>query len=138
MSQRIRAFWKHRQDPSMRQANVIENVPHYGMGSRFPWVHLLTQACISTQSVWTWANLFNSLGHIVIQSPFTGGHRTIRSVHFALSRSLPRSLSRGIKLLKLAVHFRRFQDLTHIVCELLTNSEKSWTCLFSARLRWFH
>lgn len=44
----------------------------------------------------------------------------MRSVHFALPRSLPRALSRGIKKLWLndQTHFRQYEDLLHLVCEL--------------------
>lgn len=40
-------------------------------------------------------------------------------MHFALPRSLPRSLSRGIKnLILIDIRFQRFEDLIHLVCEL--------------------
>lgn len=51
--------------------------------------------------------------------PFPRKYGQIRSVHFTLPQSLPRSLSRGIKQLDLSfIHFRQFADLTHMVCEL--------------------
>ncbi len=101
----------------MRHLMVIDYVPTYNKQSKFPWLHLLTQLCASTQSVWTDED--EETGSMTIQGRFAGGHRTIRSVHFALPRSLPRSLSRGIKSLYLVdVDFSRFEDLAHLVCEL--------------------
>ena len=80
-------------------------------------MHLLTQACASTRSVWV--GQWGTQGNIFIIGPFAGGHRTIRSVHFALPRSLPRSLSRGIKSLDLIdITFHKIEDLVHLVCEL--------------------
>lgn len=59
------------------------------------------------------------MGLITVYGPFAGGHQTTRSVHFTLPRTLPPSLSRGIKKLDLStIRFRRFEDLTHLVCEL--------------------
>ncbi len=101
----------------MQNLEVIKGVPIYNNQSKFPWLHLLTQLCTSTQSVWT--DSYEQTGRIIIDGLFAGGHRTMRSVHFALPRPLPRSLSRGIKILYLeGVECRRFEDLTHLVCEL--------------------
>lgn len=117
--ERIRALWRHRADPTLVQhLEVIENVPWYDEDSKFPWIHLLSQTCTSTQSVWKQHSRCPS-GDISIDGPFPGGHRTMRSVHFALPRSPPRALSRGIKKLYLGcINFRRFEDLSHLVCEL--------------------
>lgn len=122
LPERIRAFWKRRTDPFgvLQHLKVVENIPKYNKDSKFPWLHLLSHACASTRSVWnSWDTNTNRLGHITISAPFTGGNSTIRSVHFALPRSLPRSLSRGIKSLHLRnIRFRQFEDLTHLACEL--------------------
>lgn len=54
-----------------------------------------------------------------LQGPLPRGWKTLRSVHQALPQSLPRSLSVGITRLQLrGIHFQRFSDLTHLVCEL--------------------
>lgn len=96
---------------------VVENVPDYDEGSKFPWLHLLTQTCGSVGAAWE--HYRDGTSCIRIDGPLFGGHRTIRSIHFALPRSPPPSLSRGIKkLILLRLDFRRFEDLTHLACEL--------------------
>lgn len=43
----------------------------------------------------------------------------MRSIHFAVPRSLPSSFSRGIRSLRLCdIHFRRHEDMTSLVSEL--------------------
>lgn len=114
--ERIRALWKHRTDLLMQHVEAVANVPDYDTDSKFPWVHLLNQACSSTQSIWMTRG---DLGRIDFEGPFAGGYRTVRSVNFALPRALPRSFSRSIKqVLMYGIHFRRFEDLRHLVCEL--------------------
>lgn len=117
--ERVRALWRHRADPTfVRHLEIIKDVPDYNERSKFPWIHLLSQTSTSTESVWK--NSWAGASHIFMGGPFSGGHRTLRSVHFALPRSLPQALSRGIKKLELnsKIHFRRFEDLLHLACEL--------------------
>lgn len=119
--ERVLALWKFTRCPNSqctRHTEKIDNVPRHDKDSKFPWLHLLTRTCASVQS--EWRDYISDTPHrIYIVGPFTGGHRTIRSVHFSLPRSLPRCFSRGIKELHLwDIHFRRFEDLTHLVCEL--------------------
>lgn len=131
--ERIRALWRHRAGPTfVRHMEIIKGVPYYERNSKFPWIHLLSQTSTSTESVWKskWgsASRISIWGpdwpkvtsRISISGPFSGGHRTMRSVHFALPRFLPRALSCGIKNLYLnsEIHFRQFQDLLHLACEL--------------------
>lgn len=68
--------------------------------------HLLTQTRGSVQD---W----------VLRGPLPSGWKTIRSIHQALPRSLPRSFSIGItKLVLRDIQFQRFSDLLHLVYEL--------------------
>lgn len=54
-----------------------------------------------------------------LTGPLPRKWKTIRSVHQALPQSLPRFFSTGIKSLELThIHFQRFSDLAHLVCEL--------------------
>lgn len=125
--ERIHQLWAHRMNPLMQQLELIRGVPYYDENSKFPWLHRLTQLCNSTRSVWM--DEEDNLGGILIQGRFASKFGHIRSVHFALPRSLPRSLSRGIKSLDLyGITFRRFEDLTHLVCELPNLEELKCDC----------
>lgn len=111
----------------MQQLELIRGVPYYDKDSKFPWLHRLTQLCDSTRSAWMDED--EDLGGIRIIGPFARKFGRIRSVHFALPRSLPRSLSRGIKRLDLhRITLRRFEDLTHLVCELPDLEELDCDC----------
>lgn len=92
--------WRH--IPSL--ANKLEDTPAYIDESKRPWLHLLDAR---------WRR-----EKITIVGPFTG-RPTIRSIHFALPRSLPSSFSRGITSLMLdSVNIRRFEDTIRLVSEL--------------------
>lgn len=83
------------------------SVPYYNSKSEFPFAHLLAQTGIPYPQI---------LG---FHGPFRKGHRTIRSIHFAVPRSLPSSFSRGIRKLSLdKIHFQRSEDLMSLVSEL--------------------
>lgn len=144
--ERIRALWRLTKDPTyqfLRHVKRMENVPCVRKSgqdtSRFPWIHLLTQVCVSTHAVWREHDYTRTddwwKGRVTILGSFADEHQAIRSVHFALPRSPPRSFSRGIRNIKLVqIRFRRFEDLTHLVCELpdletLTCAELSFDAL---------
>lgn len=121
LPERVRALWKFNRSHNSqftRYTKKIDNVPRHDKDSKFPWLHLLTQTCASAQPEWRDSTSL-APHRIYIVGPFPGGHRTIRSIHFSLPRSLPRSFSCGIKELHLwGLHFRRFEDLTCLVSEL--------------------
>lgn len=144
--ERIRTLWRLTKNPTyrfLRHVQCMENVPCIRKdekdASKFPWIHLLTQTCASTHAVWREHGYTRTddwwKSRISIIGSFAGEHQAIRSVHFALPRSPPRSFSRGIKNIKLVqIHFRRFEDLAHLVCELpdletLTCAELSFDSL---------
>lgn len=83
---------------------ALKDIPSYRNKAKAPWLHLL-DPCLRQ-------------GYLAIVGPFPA-HRTIRSIHFTLPRSLPPSASRGITRLVLeTVSFRRFEDTTCLVSEL--------------------
>lgn len=99
----------------------IKNVPFYDKRSKSPWIHLLSPEWKKDGE------------YITIQGPFSGGHRTIRSIHFAIPRSpLPASFSRGIRCLRLhRIKFNRFEDMARLAYEL--SELKQFTC---AEVKW--
>ncbi|KAF7791106.1 hypothetical protein EIP86_002067 [Pleurotus ostreatoroseus] len=82
---------------------------------QLPWLHLVTQ--VPRRRV-------ENNGHydrfrLKLAGPLPASLKTIRSIHQALPRSVPRSFSRCITRLELNdIHFQRFSDLFHLVCEL--------------------
>ena len=111
--ERIRALWKVRAHPMLKQyVEIIDGVPVYDKHPKFPWIHLLTQICTCTQAVWR----CEGMKALIL---LTNVPKRIRSIHFALPRSVPRSFSRGIRSLHLTgVKVRQIKDLTHLACEL--------------------
>ena len=82
------------------------HLPTYTQETNSPWMHLLDSR---------WKLLVPALW---IRGPFPG-HRTLRSIHFALPRTLPHSFSRGITYVFLCeVRFRRIEDTICLVSEL--------------------
>lgn len=82
----------------------LKAIPSYRNKSKAPWLHLLDPR---------WRQ-----GFLAIVGPFPS-HRTIRSIHFTLPRSLPPSMSRKITRLVLkTISFRRFEDTACLVSEL--------------------
>ncbi|KAF7791105.1 hypothetical protein EIP86_002066 [Pleurotus ostreatoroseus] len=70
------------------------------------WIHIATQTHCSRFIV-------------QLDGPLSPSMKTIRSIHQALPRSLPRSFSEHITWLELInIHFTRFSDLEHLTCEL--------------------
>lgn len=119
MPERVRELWRFKNEAVSKiipHVKVVENVPDYDIHSSSPWLHILSQACASTRSMWEHKGQRSSIS---IRGPFSGGHQTIRSIHFALGRSPPPSFSRGITVVVLTnVRFCRFGDLIHLACEL--------------------
>ena len=109
----IRALWKVRAHPTFKpHIKIISRVPWYTEDSKFPWIHLLTQICSSTQAVW-------EEGGEKACISLENRDKRIRSIHYALPRSVPQSFSCGIRNLCLVdVKFRQLEDLTHMACEL--------------------
>ena len=93
---RIQKLWQFSRDSecrSMPHVKKVWDVPHYGKDtSRFPWLHLLTQTSLSVGFAWNdWHG--GAENGILIGGSIWGGHRTLRSIHVGLPRSLPRSFS---------------------------------------------
>lgn len=96
-------------DPACRilpHVKTIGWIPFYTTMSEFPFLHLLGQTSIPSRVV-------------TVEGPFRKGHRTMRSIHFAVPRTLPSCFSRGITSLDLThIHFQRPEDLMSLVSEL--------------------
>lgn len=98
---------RFRRNPAWQHIpQLVERVipPMYHRWTESPWMHLLDPR---------W-----QLSRLTIRGPFPG-QQTLRSIHFALPRTLPRSFSRGITHVDLyELHFRRFEDTTCLALEL--------------------
>lgn len=126
--EQLREIWRFSRGPQASgwHMKAIYRVPIYDEKAKFPWIHLLTQ--IRVEAGWSvknrtrdsstlWTAPIKNIIHI--NGPFSSGNQTFRSVHLTLPRSLPPSLSRGIRTVYLLdIKFRRFEDLTHLACEL--------------------
>lgn len=80
---------------------------------KFPWLHILTQT-------WGGKSFPVYVEGLRYSGSLPGGLKTIRSVHFSVPRlPLPQLFTRGIRTLELThVRLGRFEDTTHLVCEL--------------------
>ncbi|KAF7799195.1 hypothetical protein EIP86_010426 [Pleurotus ostreatoroseus] len=88
--------------PYLHRVDIAARSP-----SEPPWIHRFTK--VWDRSPWK----------LKLEGPLPAGWKTMRSIHQAFPRSLPRHSSRNIDSLYLNnIRFRHLLDLAHLVCEL--------------------